>query len=136
MKFRVYVGNLPYTSNDQDIQVFFASHPITSAKIVLDKETSKPRGFGFAAFPDASSMQTAIEALNGTLLGGRKIVVSVAHDRASVPQGRASTVREGNIGPATRTSTASIKSDNLAIARAESIAHAKYWNEDGEPEIA
>ncbi|MBN8781664.1 MAG: RNA-binding protein [Sphingobacteriales bacterium SCN 48-20] len=73
----IYVGNLSWNLKDQDLQNLFASHgEVTSAKIVLDKFTNRSKGFGFVEMANDDEAQNAINALNGTEVDGRNIVVN------------------------------------------------------------
>lgn len=73
----IYVGNLSWNLKEQDLQNLFAPHgEITSAKIVLDKFTNRSKGFGFVEMPNDEEAQAAIDALNGTEIDGRNIVVN------------------------------------------------------------
>jgi RNA recognition motif-containing protein len=76
-KMNIYVGNLSWTQKDQDLQNLFASYgEVSSAKIVIDKFTSRSKGFGFVEMVNDEEAKAAIEALNGTDVGGRNIVVN------------------------------------------------------------
>ena len=71
----IYVGNLSWGMNDQDLENLFAEHgTVTSAKIITDRMTNRSRGFGFVEMSDGA--EAAIEALNETEVEGRKIVVN------------------------------------------------------------
>ena len=71
----IYVGNLSWGMNDQDLENLFAEHgTVTSAKIITDRMTNRTRGFGFVEMSDGA--EAAIEALNETEVEGRKLVVN------------------------------------------------------------
>ena len=71
----IYVGNLSWGMNDQDLENLFAEHgTVTSAKIITDRMTNRSRGFGFVEMSDGA--EAAIEALNETEIEGRKLVVN------------------------------------------------------------
>jgi|TARA_Y100000389_G_scaffold130778_1_gene128188 RNA recognition motif-containing protein len=71
----IYVGNLSWGMNDQDLENLFAEHgTVTSAKIITDRMTNRSRGFGFVEMSDGA--EAAIEALNETEVEGRKLVVN------------------------------------------------------------
>jgi len=73
----IYVGNLSWNLKDQDLQNLFSDHgEVSSAKIVLDKFTNRSKGFGFVEMADDAEAQAAIDALNGTEVDGRNIVVN------------------------------------------------------------
>jgi RNA recognition motif-containing protein len=78
----IYVGNLSFEVNDDDLrQAFEAFGEVSSAKVVADRYTGKSRGFGFVEMPDDGKGQAAIDGLNGQDLKGRAINVSVARSR-------------------------------------------------------
>ena len=79
MSTKLYVGNLPWTfSNNQLLDTFKPHGNVVSAKVVTDKESGKSRGFGFVEMENDKDANSAINALNGLELGGRKLVVSAA----------------------------------------------------------
>ena len=76
----IYVGNLSWGMNDQDLENLFAEHgSVTSAKIITDRMTNRSRGFGFVDMSDGA--EAAIEALNDTEVEGRKLVVNESRPR-------------------------------------------------------
>jgi len=76
---KLFVGSLPWAANDEDLQKAFAVHgKVLSAKVVTDKETRRSRGFGFVEFETEAEANAAIQALNGSELKGRNIIVSEA----------------------------------------------------------
>ena len=71
----IYVGNISWGLTDQDLENVFAEHgTVTSAKIIIDRATGRSRGFGFVEMSDGA--EAAIEALNGTEVDGRELVVN------------------------------------------------------------
>ena len=71
----IYVGNISWGLTDQDLENVFAEHgTVTSAKIITDRATGRSRGFGFVEMSDGA--EGAIEALNGTEVDGRELVVN------------------------------------------------------------
>ncbi len=77
----IYVGNLPWNSTEEDVRAMFEQYgSVSSVKLVSDRETGKPRGFGFVEMEDEGA-QAAIEALDGSDVGGRSIKVNVAKPR-------------------------------------------------------
>ena len=71
----IYVGNISWGLNDQDLENVFAEYgTVTSAKIITDRMTKRSRGFGFVEMSDGA--EAAIEALNGTEVDGRELVVN------------------------------------------------------------
>ncbi len=79
MSTKLFVGSLPWSASDEDLQTAFAAHGnVLSAKVVTDKETRRSRGFGFVEFETEAEANAAIQALNGSELKGRNIIVSEA----------------------------------------------------------
>lgn len=77
----LYVGNLPYTASEADLGKLFAQYgEVHSVKLINDRETGRPRGFGFVEM-DAGGAEAAIEALNGADFGGRGLRVNFAQGR-------------------------------------------------------
>ncbi|MDD9967005.1 MAG: RNA-binding protein [Myxococcales bacterium] len=82
MAKKVFVGNLPYSVGDQELREGFEAYgEVVSANVVLDRETQRPRGFGFVEFTTEEAVAAAIEGLNGREFGGRNITVREAEDR-------------------------------------------------------
>ncbi len=76
---KIFVGSLPFTTSEAEMNTMFTAFgPVASAKIINDRETGQSRGFGFVEMNDDSHAQTAIQRLNGTTVGTRQIMVSVA----------------------------------------------------------
>ena len=76
----IYVGNLSWGMNDQDLENLFAEHgTVTSAKIITDRMTNRSRGFGFVEMSDGG--ENAIQALNDAEVEGRKLVVNESRPR-------------------------------------------------------
>jgi len=76
---KLYVGSLPYSTTEQELQELFAQHgSVQSAKVITDRFTGQSRGFGFVEMATAEDAQQAITALNGTPLGERTLVVNEA----------------------------------------------------------
>ena len=79
---RIYVGNLPFTTNEQELRSIFEQHgTVQDASVVSDRETGRSRGFGFVEMSDAGQATAAINALNGFNMGGRPLVVNEAKPR-------------------------------------------------------
>ncbi|MFH2007748.1 MAG: RNA-binding protein [bacterium] len=79
---RIYVGNLPFTATEDEVRELFASFgAVQSVKLITDRETGRPRGFGFVEMDDESA-QSAISALDNTDLGGRTLKVNEARERS------------------------------------------------------
>ncbi|HEV8341933.1 MAG TPA: RNA-binding protein [Candidatus Binatia bacterium] len=83
MNNKLYVGGLPYSVTEGQLQEIFAVHgTVESAKVIADKFTGQSRGFGFVEMSSGAEAQKAIEALNGTQLDGRTLVVNEAKPMA------------------------------------------------------
>lgn len=83
----LYVGNLPWSMDDNRLSALFATHGnVERAKIVNDRDTGKSRGFGFVTMTDEAAAQKAIQAINGTACDGRNITVRQAEDRSKGPR--------------------------------------------------
>ena len=80
MAKRIYVGNLPYTHNETDVQNLFEEYgSVTSVTLINDRETGRPRGFGFVEMEDGAD--EAIAALDGQSIGGRNVKINEARPR-------------------------------------------------------
>ncbi len=78
----IYVGNLPYTTADGELEQIFSAHgQVDRAQVVMDRETGRSRGFGFVEMSNATEAQAAIAALNGFDFKGRKLKVNEAQPR-------------------------------------------------------
>jgi cold-inducible RNA-binding protein len=78
----IYVGNLSWGMNEQDLQeAFEAFGEVSSVSIITDRETGKSRGFGFVEMPSDAEARAAIAALNGADMGGRNLTVNEARPR-------------------------------------------------------
>lgn len=81
----IYVGNLPYSATEEELRDLFGGHgEVKFVKIVMDRETGRPRGFGFVEMEDADA-KAAIEALDGSQYGGRSLRVNEARPREPRP---------------------------------------------------
>lgn len=82
MTTKIYVGNLPYSVTDASLESNFAEFgTVASAKVMMDRETGRSKGFGFVEMATAETAQAAIDALNGVSVDGRAIVVNLARPR-------------------------------------------------------
>jgi len=78
---KIYVGNLPFSATESEVRDLFAQHgTVESVALPSDRETGRPRGFGFVEMPQADA-QAAMQALNGFNMGGRPLRVNEAQDR-------------------------------------------------------
>ena len=81
MTQRIYVGNLPYTATEDEVRQLFASHgEVTDCSLPIDRETGRPRGFGFVEMPNEDAAK-AMQALDGQDFGGRSLRVNEAQAR-------------------------------------------------------
>lgn len=78
----LYVGNLGFDVTDQELKTAFQAHgEIESARIIIDRDSGRSKGFGFVEMPNREQADAAIKALNGTDLGGRAITVNEARPK-------------------------------------------------------
>ena len=78
---KLYVGNLPFTATDDTVRALFAQHgSVEKVSLITDRETGRPRGFGFVEMSNADASR-AMQALNGADLDGRSLKVNEAQDR-------------------------------------------------------
>ena len=79
---RIYVGNLSFQSTESDVNELFSQHgEVSNVTLITDRETGRPRGFGFVEMSDDNAGREAIRALDGTDFGGRNIKVNEARPR-------------------------------------------------------
>lgn len=84
----IYVGNLSYNTNDEDLREAFEAYgQVESARVMTDRESGRSRGFGFVEMPDKAEAQAAMEALNGTELQGRAITANEARPKRPAGNG-------------------------------------------------
>ena len=84
----IYVGNLPYSTTDDDLSGLFAAHgEVASARVVIDRMTGRSKGFGFVEMADRSQAQKAIDALNGYESEGRKLRVNESQPKPREERG-------------------------------------------------
>lgn len=87
MTKKLFVGGLSWNTNDDGLRQAFARFgDIDEAKVILDRETGRSRGFGFVTFADGESAKSAIGEMNGTSLDGRSIKVNEAEERQRSPR--------------------------------------------------
>lgn len=85
---KLYVGNLSYNIRDEDLQQAFAQYgSVSSAKVMMDRDTGRSKGFGFVEMGSDAEAQSAINGMNGQALDGRAIVVNEARPREERPGG-------------------------------------------------
>ncbi|MEL6396908.1 MAG: RNA-binding protein [Planctomycetota bacterium] len=82
MQMRLYVGNLPFQTTDDELRELFSEHgDVATASVVTDRETGRSRGFGFVEMSSSSEGEAAINALNGSPFAGRDLTVNEARPR-------------------------------------------------------
>jgi RNA recognition motif-containing protein len=92
--YKLYVGGLPYSTTDDDLAQAFSAHgTVASAKVIMDRESGRSKGFGFVEYENEDEGKAAEKAMNETELGGRTIRVNEARP----PQPRRNF--DGNRGP-------------------------------------
>ena len=85
---KLYVGNLAYSVRDESLQETFSQFgSVTSAKVMMDRETGRSKGFGFVEMSSPAEAQAAMNAMNGQPLEGRAVVVNEARPREERPGG-------------------------------------------------
>ena len=85
---KLYVGNLAYSVRDEDLQQAFAQFgSVSSAKVMMDRDTGRSKGFGFVEMGTDAEAQAAISGMNGQALDGRALVVNEARPREERPGG-------------------------------------------------
>jgi RNA recognition motif-containing protein len=78
---KIYVGNLPFSASEADVRALFSQHgEVQSVSLPTDRETGRPRGFGFVEMSQADAAK-AIQSLNGYTMGGRPLRVNEAQDK-------------------------------------------------------
>jgi RNA recognition motif-containing protein len=78
----IYVGNLPFSTTEQDLRDMFSQHgKVERASIIIDRETGRSRGFGFVEMSDDNEARAAIAATNGQNMGGRPLKVNEAQPK-------------------------------------------------------
>jgi hypothetical protein len=83
---KLYVGNLPYSVRDSDLEQAFSQFgAVTSAKVMMERDTGRSKGFGFVEMGSDAEAQAAITGMNGQPLGGRSVVVNEARPMESRP---------------------------------------------------
>ena len=83
---KLYVGNLPYSVRDEDLQQSFGEFgAVTSAKVMMERDTGRSKGFGFVEMGSDAEAQAAINGMNGQPLGGRSVVVNEARPMEARP---------------------------------------------------
>lgn len=88
MSSKLYVGNLSWSVRDEDLQQQFASFgQVQSAKVMMDRDSGRSKGFGFVEMSNSQEAEAAIQALNGQNMGGRDLTVNIARPMEARPAG-------------------------------------------------
>lgn len=92
MSKKVFIGNVPFQAQDEDLKNWFSSNSISPAGVAIVKHrvTGKSRGFGFADFVSPEEAEAAVNALNGVELDGRMLMLSLAHSEGPAVQSQES----------------------------------------------
>ena len=92
----IYVSNLSFHTNEEDLRNLFSNYgSVSSARIIMDRETNRSRGFAFVEMPSEEEGNTALQGLNGKNIEGRSLSVSVAREKEG-RENRGSFSRSGN----------------------------------------
>ena len=84
----IYVGNLSFNATEDQVRSLFETYgAVDKVNIITDRDTGQPRGFAFVEMPDGDAADKAIEALNGTALGGRNLNINEARPKVERPRG-------------------------------------------------
>ena len=96
---KIFVAGLPYDLDDAELEEIFEKFgTVTSAKVAIDKETGKSKGFAFLEMPDSTEAKDAIESMNDISLGKKPLVVKEAEERSSAPGSRPGGPNRGSGG--------------------------------------
>ncbi len=82
MSKKLYVGNIPFTTTEDELRTIFEAHgAVSSVNVITDRETGRARGFAFVEMDEASAADDAMRALDGSDMGGRSLRVNEANER-------------------------------------------------------
>ena len=100
MTKKLYVGNLPYQTTEDELFALFGQdgRQVSEVALITDRETGRPRGFGFVTMASDEDAQSAVDALDGASLGGRTLRVNESQDRRSGGRGRDRGPRDRDMG--------------------------------------
>lgn len=88
MESKLYVGNLPYSTNEDELRALFEqAGTVNAVDVIKDRDTGSSKGFAFVTMSSESEAETAIRQLNGSSIGNRQITVNAARPREERPQG-------------------------------------------------
>lgn len=83
MSTNIYVGNLTFATNSEELEALFSEHgEVTRAQVITERDTGRSRGFGFVEMASSDDAQKAISTLNGKNVDGRQLTVNVAKERS------------------------------------------------------
>jgi RNA recognition motif-containing protein len=96
---KLYVGNLSFDTTDEQLRAAFAAHgQVSSVDLIMDRDTGRPRGFGFVEMANETEAKAAISALDGSAMQGRTITVNQARDRNDRSSGGGGGYQRGGSG--------------------------------------
>jgi cold-inducible RNA-binding protein len=96
---RLFVGNLSFNATENDLRDAFGAHgTVLDTKLMMDRESGRPRGFGFVTMSSSEEAQQAVQALNGAQLDGRSLTVNIARPREERSGGGGGGGRSGGYG--------------------------------------
>ena len=123
---KLYVGNLPYSVRDGDLEQSFGQFgTVTSAKVMMERDTGRSKGFGFVEMGSDAEAQAAITGMNGQPLGGRSLVVNEARPMEPRPPRSGCARRSPSACCATRASRAGRTASRLPCSRAARCSRAR-----------
>lgn len=83
----IYVGNMPYSMTEEELKGLFGAYgTVTNARVIMDRDTNRPKGFAFVEMSNDEEAKAAIEAINGTQQGGRALIVNEARPKEERPR--------------------------------------------------
>jgi hypothetical protein len=120
---KLYVGNLPYSVRDSDLEQAFGQFgAVTSAKVMMERDTGRSKGFGFVEMGSDAEAQAAINGMNGQPLGGRSVVVNEARPMEARPPALAASAVATVVAVAAATAAAAVVVVTAAVAAATAAA--------------
>jgi len=99
MSTKLYVGNLPFNADDNALRHNFSEYgDVTSAKVMMDRDTGRSKGFGFVEMGTSAQADAAIQGLKGLSVGGRSIVVNISRPKEAGAGGHGGGAQRGGRG--------------------------------------
>jgi len=130
---KLYVGNLAYSVRDDSLQQAFSQFgTVNSAKVMMDRETGRSKGFGFVEMGSDAEAQAAINGMNGQALEGRAIVVNEARPREERPGGFGGGGGGGDTNNPNGSNGSAGRGGGLVLVRAQSVSGSGTYAADGE----